>query len=397
MPDWRIPLSDLDYGVEEEAAVLRVLKNNWISMGPEVLTFEREFAKFLGIKHAIALTNCTAALNLSYMGLGFRAGDEIIQPAINFVSAANMTVAVGATPVFADILSLDEPTIDPSDIEHRITKNTKAVVVMHYGGYPARMADISNICKKHNLALIEDACHAIGARYNDSNGRHPNNLMVGNLGDIACFSFFSNKNLATGEGGMIVTNQDDLAGRLRLLRSHGMTTQTWDRHQRGHASSYNVVSHGNNFRFDELRAALGRCQLQKLNQKNSLRRELVLVYRRKLAALEGWIIPFNDYQGDSAYHLMVVLPPNEKDRLQAEEAMNKAGIQTSLHYPSIPDFSAFNWLKATGLEISKSFARRVITLPLFPRMTTEQVKEICSFLCKAARNKPIRMPAKKLK
>jgi len=383
MSDWHIPLSDLDYGPEEEAAVLRVLKTRWLSMGPEVQAFEREFAELVGVKHAFAVSNGTAALHLSYLALGLGPGDEILQPAINFVAAANMTVAVGATPVFSDIIGIEQPTIDPVDLEKRITSKTRAVVVMHYGGFLCRMAEISAICKRQGLFLIEDACHAVGARYLDQQTRYPHNEMAGTLGDISAFSFFSNKNLPTGEGGMVTTNRDDLADRIRLLRSHGMTTLTWDRHK-GHASTYDVVRHGYNYRFHEIGAALGRCQLAKLDFNNQRRRELVSTYRHNLNSTAGWTIPFGDYFGDSACHLMAVVAPSEDVRLKTVERFMKHKIQTSLHYPFLPRLSAFRRYHAEGLAHSISFASRVITLPLFPTLSLSGVKEICSLIAQSA-------------
>ncbi len=381
MSEWRIPLCDLDYGPEEEAAVLRVLRSRWLSMGPEVEAFEAEFAEFIGVKHAIAVANGTAALHLSYVALGLGPGDEIVQPAINFVAAANMTVAVGATPVFADIISLEEPTIDPEDIERLVTPRTRAVVVMHYGGYPCRMAEICEICQRHGLALVEDACHAVGARYMDPQQRPPDGKFAGTLGDVACFSFFSNKNMATGEGGMVVTNRDDLAKPLRFLRSHGMTALTWDRHK-GHASSYDVVSTGYNYRLDELRAALGSSQLKKLSHNNSRRADLVSAYRRNLAGLPDWVVPFSDYPGDSAYHLMVAVALNEESRNRVVRALKDARVQTSLHYPCVSDFEAFERYAADDLARSRSFAKRAITLPLFPGMQMCQIEEVCSLIHK---------------
>jgi dTDP-4-amino-4,6-dideoxygalactose transaminase len=305
----RIPLSDLSYGPEEEAAVLRVLASRWLSSGPEVAAFESEFRDALGAKHAVAVANGTAALHLGYLALELGPGDEVIQPALNFVAAANMTVALGCVPVLADVVSLDEPNISPREIERSVTAATKAVVVMHYGGYPCRMAEIAETCRRRGIALIEDACHAVGARYLDSAERKPHGSMAGVLGDVGCFSFFSNKNLAVGEGGMLVTNRDDVAEKARLLRSHGMTSMSWDRH-RGHASSYDVMLHGYNYRLDELRAALGRAQLAKLAANNRRRGELVRHYRDGLGDLHGWHLPFAGYDGDSAYHLMVMVAPD---------------------------------------------------------------------------------------
>ncbi|MCX6896751.1 MAG: DegT/DnrJ/EryC1/StrS family aminotransferase [Verrucomicrobia bacterium] len=326
MSDLQIPLSDLDYGPEEEAAVLRVLKSRWLSMGPETKAFEEEFAALTGTRHAQAVANGTAALHLAFLALGLQPGDEIIQPAVNFVATANMSRALGITPVFADIVSLAEPALDPAEIERLITPRTRAVVVMHYGGYPCRMAEISALCRKHKLALIEDACHAVGAVYAAAHGRQ-----AGNLGDIACFSFFSNKNIAVGEGGMITTNRDDLAEKIRLLRSHGMSTLTWDRH-RGHAATYDVLAHGYNYRIDDIRSALGRAQLAKLLRNNQRRRESTAVYWERLTPLEkkGWFLPYKKLKteklkaetNEMAAHLMAVVAAS-----QPETGGNREGLR----------------------------------------------------------------------
>lgn len=382
MPATPIPLSDLDYGPEEEAAVLRVLRSKWLSMGPEVQAFESEMAAFLGVSHAFAVSSGTAALHLAYLALGIGGGDEVIQPALNFVAAANTTVAVGATPVFADIVALDEPTIDPEAVERLITPRTRAVVVMHYGGYPGRLAELTDICARRGVALVEDACHAIGARYLDSRERPPHGRQAGAIGDIGCFSFFSNKNMAMGEGGLVVTDRPELAERLRLLRSHGMTTLTWDRH-RGHANVYDVVAHGYNYRMDELHGALGRCQLQRLPENNRRRQALVTGYRQALSGLDGWIVPFAEYRGESACHLSVALAPDTPTRDRVAKTLKASGIQTSLHYPSIGGFEAFRRFGVQGIDRTEAFASRVITLPLFPTMTAGQVGEVCQELAVA--------------
>ena len=224
MTDWRIPLSDLDYGSEEADAVQRVIASKWLSMGPEVQAFEQEFAAMQEAKHALAVSSATAGLHLALLALGVGPGDEVIQPALNFVAAANMTVAVGATPIFADICGLDEPTIDPSEVERVISPRSKAVIVMHYGGNLCRMAELTELCAAHGIAVVEDACHAVGVAYHDDRNRWPNGIMAGSIGDISAFSFFSNKNIASGEGGMVVTN------RSRFGRTRTAAPITWHDH-----------------------------------------------------------------------------------------------------------------------------------------------------------------------
>ena len=379
MTDWRVPLSDLDYGSEEANAVQRVIASKWLSMGPEVQAFEQEFAAMQGSKHALAVSSATAGLHLALLALGVGPGDEVVQPALNFVATANMTVAVGATPVFADICSLDEPTIDPSEVERLISPRTKAAVVMHYGGSLCRMAELTELCTAHGIAIVEDACHAVGAAYHDARNRWPNGVMAGSIGEISAFSFFSNKNVASGEGGMVVTNRADLAERVRLLRSHGMTTLTWDRHK-GHAASYDVVNPGYNYRLDELHAALGRAQLKKLERNNQRRRNLLASYRDAVQSLVGWTMPFVDAIEFSSGHLMVIVAPDPDAREEAVQALRRSGIQTSMHYPCVADFSGFAGGSDENLELTRQFTRRAITLPLYPTMELDRINDIVEVL-----------------
>ena len=246
--NWRVPLADLDYGEEEEQAVLEVLHSRWLTMGAITKEFETEFAEYVGARHAVAVSNATEALHLACAALGIGRGDEVIAPSLTFVATTNAILYTGADVRFADISGPGDLNISPPQIEEQITERTRAVMVMHYGGYPCDMRAILEIAARHQLAVIEDAAHATGARLE---GR-----ALGTWGDVGCFSFFSNKNLSTGEGGMLVTNREDMAEKVRSLRSHGMTTLTWDRHQ-GHAYSYDVVDLGYNYRIDEMRSALG--------------------------------------------------------------------------------------------------------------------------------------------
>jgi dTDP-4-amino-4,6-dideoxygalactose transaminase len=395
---WKIPLCDVDLGPEEEQAVLRVLRSKWLSMGAETEAFEQEFAQYLGVHHAVAVTNGTAALHLALLALGVGAGDAVFQPAVNFVSAANVTVATGATPVFVDICSAIEPTICLESLEEQIRRvkvegrlRSKAVIAMHYGGYPCRMSEIQAVCKSHSLALIEDACHGVGASYE----RPPLVGRIGALGDAGCFSFFSNKNLVTGEGGMVATNNDAVTNKVRSLRSHGMTSLTWDRHK-GYTVNYDVLAHGFNYRIDEIRSAIGRVQLAKLDQRNARRRELTSMYWKILYPLTkaGWVIPFwqpfsdapfGDINGTPSCHLLPILAPDSGKRLHYCEKMKKAGIQTSVHYPLIPSFSAFaNSSNDDHLSKSREFCDCVITLPLYPAMTDADISYVAECLVVAA-------------
>jgi len=376
---WKIPLFDLDYGEEEIEAATQVLRSRWLSMGPQVEAFEKEFATAMGVRHAIAVSNASSALYLSLLAVGARDGAEVVQPAMNFVAAANMTRAVRAVPVFADILSLEEPTISPEEIRRKITAKTKAIVVMHYGGYPCRMAEISAICREHQIPLIEDACHAIGAQYQDSQKRFPHGRFVGGCSDLACFSFYSNKNLAVGEGGMMLTDRGDLVESLKRMRCHGMTQFVWDRH--AGADYYDIVSEGFNFRFDEVRAAMGRIQLRKLSEKNKRRALLARHYQERLSQQDRFKVAYQNYTGDSAYHLMSLIASSQEDRSRLIQHLKAAGVQTTLHYPCISDLTAFSDYSSDETPMSRDFGRRVVVVPLFPGLTVEQVDWICDLIC----------------
>ena len=224
---WRVPLSDLQVDEELLSVGRDVLASGWWSMGPRVADFEAQFADFNGAPHALTVSSGTAALHLALLAVGCGPGDEVVLPSLNFVAAANTVACVGATPVFCDVSGLDDLNLDPADLDEAIGPRTKAVIVLHYAGYACDLAAVLEIAERRGVAVIEDAAHAPGGIWN---GR-----ALGTIGAIGCFSFFSNKNLPVGEGGMVVTADDDLAGRVRSLRSHGMTTLTWQRH-RGHAS-----------------------------------------------------------------------------------------------------------------------------------------------------------------
>jgi len=365
--NWRIPLSDLAIGAEEVGGVVGVLKSKWLTMGEMAQRFEQAFADYLGVKHAFAVSNATVALHLANAAIGIGPGDEVVVPSLTFVATANAVKYTGAAPVFVDITSEADLGISPAAIEAAITPASRAITVMHYGGYPCDMPAINAIAHKHDLAVIEDAAHAPGA---ELDGRK-----AGTFGDVACFSFFSNKNLATGEGGMIVTDRDDLAERIRLMRSHGMTTLTWDRYK-GHAHSYDVVTLGYNYRIDEMRSALGLAQLEKLERNNALRRKIIDSYRAQLGKIEGLAIPFAKHRGTTAAHLFPIVLDTDVDRETFIEHMRQREIQTSIHYPPIHLFTYYRQ-QAGGnvphLPVTEAIGRREVTLPLYPTMSAADV------------------------
>jgi len=378
--DWKIPLADLDYDEAEEQAVLEVLRGRWLTMGAQTQAFEAEFARLVGAKYALAVSNATVALHLAALALDIGPGDEVIVPSLTFVATANAVLYTGADVRFADVIGLHDLTIDPADIERCITPRTKALSVVHYGGYACQMPQILEIAARHGLAVIEDAAHAPGA-YLD--GKH-----LGIWGDVGCFSFFSNKNLSTGEGGMVVTNREDVAERVRILRSHGMTSLTWDRH-RGHAYTYDVTALGYNYRIDEIRAALGLVQLRKLTANNARRGEITHQYWLALDGL-GLELPFRAARGAPSYHIFPMLLPHGVDRQAFMEKMKAARIQTSIHYPPIHTFTFYRQRYSQqavpqALPLTEDIASREVTLPLYPGMSDEMVAEVVAAVKDALR------------
>jgi dTDP-4-amino-4,6-dideoxygalactose transaminase len=366
---WRIPLADIDFDSQEEEAALRVLRSRWLSMGEETQGFEREFAEFIGAKHTLAVSNATAALHLACIAAGIQPGDEVIVPSLTFVATANAVRYVGGIPIFADIESEDWLTLSPASIEQCIGAKTRAIIVMHYAGYPCDMPAIMEIARTRNLTVIEDSAHTVGSELDGKK--------LGAWGAIGCFSFFSNKNMTTGEGGMLATDDDALAKRLKVLRSHGMTSLSWDRHH-GRAWTYDVVDLGYNYRIDELRAALGRTQLKKVGGFNKRRGEITNLYRELLSELAPEIrAPFAQTRGISCYHVMPVLLPEGTERVKFMEGMKAEGIQTSIHYPPIHYFTNYaehKEFQRVALPLTESVGMREVTLPLYPAMRDEDVK-----------------------
>lgn len=375
---YNIPLFDLNYDAEEEQAVLDTLKSRWISTGPKCIEFENLFSEMLGCKYSVSLSNCTSALHLALNALGISKGDEIIAPSLTFIATINAIKYVQAIPVFSDIRGYDDLTIDPSHIEELITPSTKAIIVMHYAGFPCNMDRIMEIAKNHDLKVIEDACHGPLSEYRSKK--------LGTIGDIGCFSFFSNKNISTGEGGMLVTDDEEVYQKVRLLRSHGMTSLSYERAE-GHATQYDVIDMGYNYRMDDIRASLGIVQLKKLKKDLIKRAAIRKYYMEQLSDVDKIIIPFaNHGEFVSNYIFPIVLKDSDnRKRDRVRKGLQDRGIQTSVHYPAIHRFSVY---KEYGVQLPKTeyATDNVITLPMYAKLKEKEIDYICDILIQIVTN-----------
>jgi dTDP-4-amino-4,6-dideoxygalactose transaminase len=365
-----IPLFDLRLEEEDIEAVLDVLRSGWLTMGPKTAEFEQAFARHLGAKHAIAVSSCTAALHLAYLAAGVGPGDEVIVPAMTFTATAAAAIYCGATPVFAEIAGPHNLSLDPEDVARKITPRTKAVCVVHFAGYPAAIKELRAVTD--GIALIEDVAHAPYA--------HVDGKALGTFGLAGAFSFFSNKVLACGEGGLLATDDDDVAATARSLRSQGMTSGTWSRHT-GETETYDAIGLGYNYRLDEPRSALLLSRLQRLQEGVERRRELTRAYREKLR-MDGLIVPYLDEDvANSTCYVMPVLVEDASKRDAVRAHLKDNGVQTSIFYPAVHEFTAYQERFGTPpLPKTEFVARAEITLPLFAELSEEQLDHVVTTL-----------------
>lgn len=367
---YTIPLFNLNFDEREAKAAYDTIKSGWISTGPKNAELEEMFVKMWNTKYAVSVTNCTDALHICCMVCGIGPGDEVICPSLTFAASCNCIRYVGATPVFADIVGPDHINIDPKDIEAKITPKTKAVIVVHMAGFPAKMDEIMEIARRHNLKVIEDACHGPLSEYKGKK--------LGTIGDCAAFSFFSNKNISTGEGGMFITNDEEMERKARLIRSHGMTTMSYQRAS-GHATEYDISCLGYNFRMDDIRASIAIEQLKKLPGDLQKRIDVRKMYIERLSDIKDIAIPFADNtEFVSNYIMPVVLHDSTRERRnKIREKMHAAGIQTSVHYPAVHHFTTFKELGAV-LPQTDYVTDNEITLPMYAALTEPQIDFICT-------------------
>jgi dTDP-4-amino-4,6-dideoxygalactose transaminase len=356
-------------GEPEKLALCEVIDDQWITMGDRVRRFERTFALLHGVDDAVAVSSGTAALQLSLAAFDVGPGDEVLVPSMSFVATAAVVIHAGATPVFVDIENLDRPHMSISDARRRITPHTRAIMVMHFGGYVMDLAAWRELADEQGLLLFEDAAHGAGMTG-----------LVGTMSDAAAFSFFTNKNITTAEGGMMIVPDEERRQRARVLRAHGMTASTLDR-DRGRAASYDVVECGHNFRMDELRGALGLVQIERLPAWNDVRRALLASYRMQLARQTPDIEMLFDTDHPTSGHIMPVLLPVGCDRAAVVASMRAAGVQTSVHYPAIHEFDYYRRTFApVTLPHTEHFSRRELTLPLHPALSPDDVDRVAAAL-----------------
>jgi dTDP-4-amino-4,6-dideoxygalactose transaminase len=370
--EWAVPLADVIITDSDLAAVVDAYRSGWLSLGPRTAEFEDAFADYVCARHAVAVSSGTAGLHVMCLAAGLGAGDEVIVPSLTFVATVNAIRYTGATPVFADVAGLLQPALSAAACEPLVTERTRAIMHMPYGGHPGEARALADLAHRHGLALLVDAAHAVGARC----GGRP----VGSLGVAAAYSFFANKNLAIGEGGMVTTDDDDIARMLRLTRSHGMTALSWDR-ANGHAFGYDVVALGFNYRLDEPRAALGRARLERLDEENARRARLDARYRAALAGVvDCALAPCDDVR--PSHHLFTIVLPAHVDRDAFRRRLDERGVQTSVHYPPAHRM-AIHSHGAVELPVTDDYARRTVTLPLFAHMTDGQQDRVTAELGEA--------------
>lgn len=358
---------------EEIAEVTAALRSGWIGTGPKVHLFEKMFRDFSGARFALALNSCTAALHLSMLVLGIRPGDEVIVPAMTFAATANAVIHAGGRPVLADSRR-DTMNIDPEDIERKISKRTRAIIVVHFAGRPCAMDAIGIIARKYKLHVIEDCAHAIEAEFMGKK--------VGTFGSLGCYSFYVTKNIITGEGGMVVTNRAEYANKIKVLALHGMSKDAWKRYSDEGYKHYQVVSAGFKYNMTDLQAALGIHQLPRIESYLQRREEIWRAYDLSFQDLPVFlpapILPGTKH----ARHLYTLLLDTEKLRISRDQflsRMTSANIGVGVHYVALhlhPYFRKTYGYRRGDFPNAEWISKRTVSLPLSPKLSDDDVASV---------------------
>jgi dTDP-4-amino-4,6-dideoxygalactose transaminase len=360
-----IPFHRYSFNHLEEEAVIQTLRSGWITRGPQVETFEKAICEYTQAKHALGLNSCTAGLHLALLSLDLRPGDEVITTPLTFVATVNMIVRCGATPVLADI---DPNTLNISieALEKAITPKTRAMIPVHLGGQPCDMKPIMELAKSHHLFVIEDAAHAIGAEYQGQR--------IGTIADVTVFSFYANKNITTGEGGMLTTEDAELMERLRPLALHGLSKDAWKRFSEGGYQHYLVEEPGFKYNMTDIQAALGNVQLAKCDDLIADRTRAVNYYQTHIKS-PLLRMPSEIPQIRNPYHLFMILLQTEELKISRDQLiglLHQKGIGTAVHYIPIhfhPFYQRLLPEAKAHLPIATDIAQKTLSLPLFPALT----------------------------
>lgn len=372
-----IPFHLPEIGEKEIQAVLEVLKSRWITTGPKVQTFEKAFAHYIGTSHAVAVNSCTAALHLGLDALGLKEGDEVILPTMTFAACAEVVQYFKALPVLVDSLP-DTLHMDPEDVERKITPKTRAIMAVHYGGLPCDLEELTYLAKQNNLALIEDAAHALPAFYKGKK--------IGTWGDITCFSFYATKTLTTGEGGMATTENPQWAKRMQVMRLHGMDQDAWKRYSHEGRWYYSIVDAGFKYNMTDIQAALGLAQLEQVEAFFQRRKTIAQAYTALLKDCPLLELPEEKEDRTHAWHLYVVKLKKEQlsiSRNQVIQKLKEHNIGTSVHFIPLhkhPHYQKAFHTKDEDYPIATDLYERILSLPIYPSLTDAQINTIASTL-----------------
>ncbi len=377
-----IPYFIPSLGKEEEEEVQKTLQSGWLTSGTKVVQFEQALQEYLGGKReVIAVSSCTAALELSLVVAGVKPGDAVIVPSYTFVSTVNVILHLGAMPVFCDIHP-ETLNIHPEKIPSLISPSTKVILPVHFGGFPADLQKIYALASAHRLLVVEDAAHALSAEVNGKK--------IGSFGDFVCFSFYANKNITTGEGGAISVPGGEWSRILRLLKIHGMSASAWERHSSLSENGYDVLMPGYKFNLPDVLASIGIHQLKKIAAFQERRKEIARLYRRSLSQFPGISLPRWDKENvECSYHLFPILLNLEKcagDRNQFLHLLYEEGVQASVHYKPVHLFSFYQkkfGFREGDFPVSEEIYRQIVSLPIYPTMTDEMVYMVLGAVSRA--------------
>ena len=368
-----LPFHRPSIGEEEIREVEDTLRSGWITTGPKTKRFEEEFKEYIGCGHALAVSSCTAGLHLALVASGVGRGDEVVTTPYTFAATGEVILQVGARPVFVDVCE-GGFNMDPEKIREAVTSRTKAIIPVHFAGEPCRMEEIIRIAREHDLVVVEDAAHALGAEYD---GRK-----VGTIGDITAFSFYATKNITTAEGGMVTTDDPDIADRINILSLHGISRDAWKRYSSEGSWYYEVLYAGYKYNMTDVQAAMGLHQLRKLPDFLKVREEYVRMYDEGFGDMPEIVLPPRPRNGRHAWHLYVIrlrLEMLEIGRNEFVEALRAENIGTSVHFiplhlhPYYRETFGFGWGDFPNAEDAY---KRAISLPLYPEMTPEDVEDV---------------------